>query len=474
MHNHQVRGNLPPFGGHGRFRSLGVEQRALPTWVDAAGYNTVHVGKYLNGYGDDGNPQVPQGWDEWYGQVSDYDPAFYGAKLYYNYTLLEKGPTDPAAKLKTYGTSELDYESDVLQNRALEVLDRLGDESKPGGEKPFYLQLAMHAPHFPFVPAPRYTGTQSAALLSPLAGMNEKNITDKPAWLQFDARTRIKPPTIATLAANRRARLEQLTSIDVAVAAVINKLAEKGELDNTYVIFSSDNGYFFGEHRITAGKFLPYEPSARVPFAIRGPGIPAGGVSAELASNVDFAPTIAAITGATPTLPQDGRSLLPFAVSPAARTDRPLLLEGDSGPGLGQSRFGGVERPRVGGRGGRLARRLGLTRLAGVSDLEQEGGGRRSAASGDFAPPYRSIRTDRYLLTIYGTGDVELYDMLRDPSQLRAVTADPRYRRVKKVLLGRLLQLSFCQGASCGTSYGPDPKPAKGPKPKPKGAKPKK
>jgi hypothetical protein len=84
MHNHHVRGNLPAFGGHPRFAALGTEGKALPTWLKAAGYNTAHVGKYLNGYGDDGNPTVPAGWDEWYGQVSDFDPAEVGGKLYYD------------------------------------------------------------------------------------------------------------------------------------------------------------------------------------------------------------------------------------------------------------------------------------------------------------------------------------------------------------------------------------------------------
>src|SRR4029078_5272301 len=106
------------------------------------------------------------------------------------------------------------------------------------------------------------------------------------------------------------------------VAPMRDKIATEGTLANTYVIFASDNGYFFGEHRIIAGKYLPYEPSSRGPFVIRGPGIPAGAPSSELSANVDYAPTVAAITGATPTIPEDGRSLLPFAGDPTSPTTR--------------------------------------------------------------------------------------------------------------------------------------------------------
>ncbi len=457
MHNHGVRGNLPPYGGHEEVRKRGSESAWLPTWLDAAGYSTAHVGKYLNGYGSDGDPRVPPGWDEWYGQISEYEPSDAGARLYYNYKLLEKGPVG-GPSLVPYGTSPGDYETDVIRQKALEVLGRFGDEGGPGGDRPFFLELAFHAPHYPYVPAPRHAGAMAAAPLARLPGLNEKNISDKPGWLRIAARARIKGGRLATLEGERRSRLEQLLSVDEAVQAVFSKLTETGELSNTFVIFSSDNGYFFGEHRIGAGKYLPYEPSARVPLAIRGPGLPAGAATEELAANVDVAPTIAALTGVASPPPGlvDGRSLVPFMFDPGARSGRPILLEADSGPDT-WTRFGSGDGPPA----PRAARKLGLDGLRGVPDLEAEQPAGRFGLDGNAAPAYRAIRSNRYLFVVYATGQAELYDMRLDPNQLRAVTADPRYRKVKRVMTRRLVRLANCQGAGCNESYRKDPKPKK-------------
>ncbi|MGZ5359855.1 MAG: sulfatase family protein [Solirubrobacterales bacterium] len=465
MHNHHVRGNVPPLGGHEEVRARGSETTWLPTWLNTVGYDTAHVGKYLNGYGDDGKALVPPGWDEWYGQLSDFDRAEIGGKLYYNYRLLEKGMVGPAVET-SYGSSPADYQTDVLQEKALGVLDDFNSSSNP-----FYLEFAVSAPHYPFIPALKYAGTMSAAPLPPLLGLNEKDISDKPAFLREDARGRLKAATLATLFSQRRMRLEQLRSVDDAVGALLAKLATQGKLANTYVIFNSDNGYFFGEHRIIAGKYLPYEPSSRVPFVIRGPGVPSGTTSAELSSNADVAPTIAAIAGASPTLPVDGRNLLPFATNPAARSDRPLLLEADIGPGTGTRRLSARRRARA-----RTLARLGLAGAQGVENLEQESGAHRFAANGDRAPAYKSIRTNRYLLTIYSSGEIELYDMAKDPGQLTSLGKNKRYAKVRKVLLRRLLTLASCQAATCNSSYGNDPKPLPkhGKRGKQKGAKGKK
>ena len=401
MHNHGVRGNGPPNGGAEQVKALGSEATMLPTWLQAQGYNTAHVGKYLNGYGDDGNPHVPPGWDEWYGQLSDYDTSEAGGKPVLQLHAAREGLAGPAT-LHTYGSSPADYQTDVLQNKALGVLNDFALSSNP-----FYLEFAPNAPHYPFTPAPKYAGTMANAPLPVLPGLNERNISDKPYFLRHDAPHRLKADTLATLDAQRRMRLEQLRSVDDAVAAIVAKLAAIGKLDNTYIVFTSDNGYFFGEHRIVAGKYLPYEPSARVPFLIRGPGIPAGGTTSELSANVDFAPTVADVTGSTPTLTMDGRSLLPFAANTSLRSERPVLLEADIGPGAGTRR----NALRARSRRARILALLRLNGAKGVNNLEQEAGAQRFVANGDFAPAYRSIRSNRYLLTIYSTGEVELYDM---------------------------------------------------------------
>lgn len=444
MHNHRVRGNLPPFGGQQVFATSGAEANSLPVWLQAAGYDTAHVGKYLNGYGDDGAPKVPPGWNEWYGQISDFDPAEVGGRVYYDYSLLEKGLAGPTT-LKKYDSAPEDYQGDVLRDKALKSIDDLS-----GTGKPFYLEFAPVAPHFPFTPPPRYAGTAAGVPLPKLPGLNEKDISDKPLFLRQEATHRLNTTTLGRLLTDRRMRLEQLHAVDDYVAAIVNRLAANGELDNTYLVFTSDNGYFFGEHRIVAGKYLPYEPSAKVPFTIAGPGLPAGMTTAELSSNADFAPTVAALAGATPRLPIDGRSLLPFAANPTLRSGRPVLLEADVGPGTGTI---------TGSVAGAALNKLGLGGRAEASDLEQEPGAqpRRLAANGDFAPAYKAIRTNRWLLVVYSTGDRELYDMTKDPAQLHNLRGR-RYAKVRRILLARLVSLASCSGPSCNTAYAKDPK----------------
>ena len=234
-----------------------------------------------------------------------------------------------------------------------------------------------------------------------------------------------------------------LRSVDDAIAAIIGALAQEGQLDNTYLVFTSDNGYFSGEHRIRQGKYLPHEPSSHVPLVIRGPGVPAGGVTDELVSNVDIASTIAQIAGATPLLPQDGRSLLPFAEQPSLRTTRPILLEGDTGPSIDDEGSEGPvarnqadydrfqkklhrQKKKLRRRCNKLKRksprRAFLCYRRGVRNIEQEP---VDTVYKLRAPAYRGIRTDRYALFLYATGEVELYDMWRDPYQLSSVASPP-------------------------------------------------
>ena len=128
--------------------------------------------------------------------------------------------------------------------------------------------------------------------------------------------------------ADFRSRRESLLAVDEAIADVVGTLARTGRLASTYVLFTSDNGFFQGEHRIVKGKYLAYDPSTRVPLLIRGPGIAPGTVSKELVANTDLAPTLLEATGAVADIPVDGRSILPFARDPRLRTRRAVLHEG--------------------------------------------------------------------------------------------------------------------------------------------------
>lgn len=464
MHNHGVRGNAYPTGGAHRYKDLGNEAEDLPVRLKAAGYYTAHVGKYLNGYGGGdacgpGDTYVPAGWDDWHAKMAETNGAC-SENNYYQYSLYEKyGPADPTPQVENYGSDTADYQTDVYRKKALDILD-----AQLPNPTPLYMEVDFGAPHGPFEPAPRHKFTLSNAPLPALPGFNEKNISDKPSWLRLRARHRLTSSEKSNINGRRRRRMEMLLSVDEAIAAIVDNVSSQGELANTYFVFTSDNGFFFGEHRIGSGKYLPYEPSSRVPLVIRGPGIPTG-QSAELVDNADYMPTVLQMAGATASAaaPVDGRSMLPFATNPVARSLRPILLEGDVGPGLGPGQsdpdLSAVHHRR---NGASKAARLGLDRLRGVTDLDQEPDFVHFAVNGNIdVPAFKGMRTNRYAYYIYATGDQELYDMGKDPGQLTNVAFDPRYKKVRNKLYRRLLALAFCQGESCRADYGRDPTPLK-------------
>jgi N-acetylglucosamine-6-sulfatase len=440
MHNHGVRGNFAPNGSWTKFRPR--ESNALPAWLHDDGYYNVHIGKYMNGYGtQDGTLPVPPGWDEWYGKVSE-------DALYYNYNLIEKTGPSATPHITYYGDQPADYQTDVFTDRAVNFAN-----DKAVVNQPFWLNLWFNSPHGPFDPAPRDLFRFSGTPLPRLPAFNEKDIKDKPKWFRKQAKKRLTKKQAALIDNERRRQEEQLVSVDQAVGKLVQSLQNQGILDDTYIIFSSDNGFFRGEHRIATGKYLPYDPASRVPLIIRGPGIPAGAATNELIWNGDITQTILQIASGSQDSSLDGRSLLPFAQNPGLRSTRPVLLEGDTGPG-----GTGAESAQSSSARAREAR-VGVAGKRGVDNLDQEPDAIKSATNTDKAPAYRSIRTDRYEYTLYANGQTELYDMLRDPAQLHSLAADPRYRYVRKWLYDQLVPLSSCAGPSCRVELGPDPLP---------------
>jgi N-acetylglucosamine-6-sulfatase len=439
MHNHGVRGNFPPNGSWFKFRPH--ESNDLPVWLQGDGYYNAHIGKYMNGYSIvDGSLPVPPGWDEWYGKVSE-------DALYFDYQLIEKTGPGATPRITFYGDQPSDYQTDVFGDRAADFV------TDYAGGQPFWLNLWFNSPHGPFDPAPRDLFRLAGTPLPRLPGFNEKDLRDKPKWFQRQLKRPLRRKQIKVIDNERRRQQEQLLSVDQAVGELVQALESRDMLDDTYIIFASDNGFFRGEHRIASGKYLPYDPSARVPLLIRGPGIPKGGVSSELVWNGDIAQTIDQIASGSENPAADGRSLLPYAESPALRSTRPVLLEGDTGPG-----GTGAESARASAARARAAR-VHVAGRRGVKNLEQEPDAIKSANNTNAAPAFRSIRTDRYLYTVYANGQTELYDMKRDPAQLRSLATDRRYRFVRKWLFDHLAVLSTCGGAACRVDIGPDPLP---------------
>jgi N-acetylglucosamine-6-sulfatase len=181
------------------------------------------------------------------------------------------------------------------------------------------------------------------------------------------------------------------------------------------VIFTSDNGYMQGEHRVPLGKMLPYDPSTQVPLLIRGPGVPKGRKTKALVGNVDLAPTILDATPARATRALDGRSILPYALNVRRRSLRPLLHETAGNPARGRSNT-------------------------------REGGARKEQTR---VPAWRAVRTTRWLYVDYKGGQRELYDLRRDPAQMRSRSGDPRLRVRLRTLRRILGDLTRCSGRSC-------------------------
>jgi arylsulfatase A-like enzyme len=418
-HNHHVMGLYPPTGGYGRFD----KRNALPVWLQRAGYYTAHLGKFLNGYGDQEPADVPPGWSEWHATVD------YSTYRMWGYKMNDDG------RIRQYGRPFREdprlYQTDVLTRKAIEAIRNAGPD------RPFYVSVNYLAPHHEdrrvqrrtgrlVRPAPRHTGAFASSPVERSASFDEHDMADKPGFL----RRRTHPLTAANVArirSDQHDRRAALLAVDDGVARIVAELRRRGQLDNTYVVFTSDNGYMQGEHRVRSGKMLPYEPSSHVPLLIRGPGLPAGRRSGELVANVDLAPTLLEIAGATAGKTVDGRSLLRFARNPRLRTERAILHE------TGGARYVGLRGQDETANRGRTLRRV-MT--------------------------YHAVRTRHWLYVRYRGGASELYDMYRDPDQLRSLHSDPRYRRVRHALRRELRRLARCAGAGCRRPVARVPRPA--------------
>jgi N-acetylglucosamine-6-sulfatase len=392
-HNTHIVGNEQPWGGFEKLRQLGLEESTVATWLQDAGYHTAMIGKYLNRY----VPQrdgVPPGWDEWY-VGGNAHPS-------YNYTLNENG------RMVAYGGRPEHYLNDVLTDKAVQVI-----RNASAAGQPFFVYVLPYTPHSPSVAAPRHEGMFADAELPRTPAFDEADVSDKPDFI------RRMPPLdeqrINRLEDEYRRRLRSLQAIDDMVERIVGALAATRELDNTYVIYSSDNGFHLGEHRLPAGKDFPYEEDIRVPAVVRGPGVPEGERIEAMVLNSDLAPTFAAVAGIEPPEFVDGRSFLPL-FDDAEHAWRESFL---------------IERRQFEAQYVELAEALGMP----ADELD------RSAQ-------FDGVRTRDWTYIEYGTGERELYDLARDPHQLDNVidTADPA---LVAALAARLQELRTCSGAEC-------------------------
>lgn len=471
-HSNKVIGNVAPNGGWQGYRRSTAYQHNLAAWLMSAGYRTIHIGKFLNQYGSDEEPEseVPPGWEVWMTDATDNSTRhFYGYMSNINGTVygpfgnVEYGrfaAVDPPGCL--YGpavNAHCNHKTDWITRNGVDQIQRSARDGRP-----FYLQLDYNAPHGdhqpPIGPEPtiRNYGRADGTSIQRSPAFNERDVSDKPSFIRDEA-----PPLshweLRRIRIEYRKTLESLRDVDDGVRRIIGALQRTKQLENTYVIFLSDNGFFRGEHRLARAKFLPYEPAVHMPLFVRGPGVPKNSVSGELVGNIDIAPTITELASAQPTKRLDGRSLEPFLRDPELRTRRPILLESfakatdvEDAPGVGDG-------DPVGPYGEPLAAPSSVPDGVFVGPARP---GRRGQAGTSISAPvenYGGVRLGRYKYVEYETGDLELYDLERDPYELENKAGFPNYRYVQGFMAHQLRRLIGCRGKDCRFTTGIIPLP---------------
>jgi arylsulfatase A-like enzyme len=409
--NNGVRTNRGAYGGY----RLLKRRNTISSWLNRAGYRTIFMGKYLNGYDRYSDNGAAPGWHDW-------NPTVAGVYEYRDFSVRHN------TKVRHYRGR---YQTDLFTDLAVRKI-----KGASQAKAPFFLWQSYVAPHGACPPsketercwvppqvASRHKGMYRSATppLMDTPVFNEVHNEDKPWPLRsLEPLDRAAQSKVVRL---HRRRLESLQAVDEGISRMLGALKRTGELRNTLVIFTSDNGYLLGEHRYS-GKVLPYEPALKVPLLMRGPGVPRGVVRHKVATTVDIAPTITAVAKANARLTMDGRNLMP--VARGGDSWETLLIQA------------GPNRPR-------------------------------DEPYGWF---YRGVRTKRYTYVEYPRGpagpQTELYDRQVDPLQLDNLTYNQgtrdRYAEIIAELSRRTAILEGCAGRECRRSWPalPAPEPGSG------------
>ncbi len=312
-HNTGVRTNQAPNGGATKFN----DSSTIATWIKSAGYTTSLMGKYLNQY-NLLKGRIPPGWDDWHVFVGSTPTG-----SYFNYTMNENG------KVNKFGESESDYSTTVLKNRAVDFIKNNKDK-----DTPFFLVVTPFAPHtgatseIPPTVAPRYLGTCKDIPVFRPPSFNEADVSDKEPWvankspldggplskLGEDVNHGKDLSKIEYIDFLRREQICAAKSVDDAVADIIKALGDN--INNTMIVYTSDNGYLWGEHRMV-GKNCEFDECMRLPLVIRYPSlIKSKGTIDKFVLNIDLAPTFAEIAGVKPSSKVNGVSILSLLTNP--------------------------------------------------------------------------------------------------------------------------------------------------------------
>lgn len=430
-HNTGLETNDPPLGGWAGWQALPVYRQNVPVTLQRAGYRTAHFGKLINGYFDAANNRVettiPPGWDSW------FTTAFLPGTHYYGYQVNDNGRAvgpfgDPdyqsdgpgidsknctAALLLTPNRQhglKCNYLTDVMTRSVVREIRHNRSSS------PFYLQVDYQGPHGDVVkpygpqPATRHLHSADRTPLPRPKNFNEADISDKSPLIQGYIRHRMDRGTVRRLTDSYRRNIESLRAVDDGVGAIIKTLRQTGQLKNTYIFYISDHGIFLGEHRFNEAKFLPYDPASKVAMAVRGPGVPKRSSSREVTANIDIPATALKLAHANAQYSVDGRPLGRYWRHPGLKSRRPVEIS-----------------------------------LA----LSDPTSGKAGASAKAPALRYRGFRVGPYKYIDYAQGGIELYDLSRDPFELRNVADAPAYSAVAAYMKSHLAQVAGCQGRGC-------------------------
>jgi N-acetylglucosamine-6-sulfatase len=351
--------NVGPDGGFLAFRDRGHEQATFATALSAAGYRTAMLGKYLNGYLPLRHPPAP-GWTLWAVAGNGY-PEF-------NYNINQDGRT------VHYGGTAADYLTDVVSGVAVRFI-------KQAAGMPFLIEVATFAPHAPYTPAPRDAAAFPGLRAPRSPAFDAAPDAAAPHWLA--SHPPLSGADMAGIDRDFRKRAQSVLAVDKMIGELQAAVAAIGEENNTFFVFSSDNGYHMGEHRLMPGKMTAYDTDIHVPLVITGPGVPAGSTVQEIVENIDLCPTFTEFGGAVGPRASTGRSLVPLMQGQKTAEWRTVALIEHRGP----------------------AREASDPDLPGVR-------------SGN-PPTYEAIRARTFLYVEYTGGEREYHDLAADPHELR-------------------------------------------------------
>jgi arylsulfatase A-like enzyme len=386
-HNSHVETNTPPNGGYGSYIDHDDAQKSFCVALQNAGYKTAMMGKFLNGYLPRKNEPLP-GWSDWFVAGNGYGN--------FNYDINHNGA------IKHFGSAPSDYLTDVVSNHTDSLITAWKDH-------PFFIEIATFTPHGPFVPAPRHEKLFNDAVAPRTPRFNKQADSTAPNWLRelqpLGAKQINKIDNIF------RNRLRCVMSIDEMLGAIRKRLEETGLSRQTYIFFSSDNGYHLGDYSMVQGKQTPFDIDIRVPLIAIGPDVAKGKLQPAIVSNIDFAPTFAALAGTQLQGNADGKNI------------QQLLRESNTEK-INWRNFAVVEHRRV--------------------DYRQDDPDRQEAADGRL-PSYTALRFHNMLYVEYETGEVSCYNVQKDPYELKNIAADLP-AATKKKLHSILLAVKNCGG----------------------------